>query len=137
MIPASEFSPTRSPDFEAQIRLLSAAEGGRRTLPPLRGWRAMFRYADEPHGHHAWEIWPAVLVPNEAPETWVAGAPITEARSVHAHMFILNAELRRSVHLERISPGTRFFVQEGQRVVGEGIVTKPVAIAALAQESAT
>jgi len=48
--------PTRCHDFEARLRFLSPEEGGRKT-PVRQGYRADFRYLDDPTGT-AWMIHP-------------------------------------------------------------------------------
>lgn len=40
-----------------------------------------------------------------------------------ARMWILVPEMRAEVHCKRISLGTRYYIMEGNRRVGEGIVT--------------
>src|SRR5579871_96944 len=101
--------------FRARISFLTAEEGGRQHSC-LQGYRPDFMYEDEPD--RGWMIWPRFLDENGA--VLADGSPIP--MECEALMCILNDELRRSVHQERIEPGVRFRLCEGNRVVATGVV---------------
>ena len=115
--------PTRRPDFEARLRFLSPEEGGRKT-PVFRGYRADFRYLDDPP-NMAWMIHPREFI-DEAGELLPEDTPITGI--VHARFWILVPEYRISEHRRRISVSTQFYVVEGSHIAAEGTVTKIVGL---------
>lgn len=109
-------------DFEASIRVYSAAEGGRKT-PPCNGIRWDFAYADKSAATpELFMIYPDFLdkegasLPNDT--------PIPVDVPLPARMLILNDELRKSEHRNRIKVGLRFFCHEGFKRVAEGEVTR-------------
>lgn len=52
-------------DFEVQYRFLSAEEGGRKTGPPMQGYRSDWRYAEatteELESQQIWVVWPVFI----------------------------------------------------------------------------
>ena len=116
-------------DFEAEVRILTRAEGGRR-LPPQNYIRWDFGYAednpDEPTRHLSAMIY--MIYPNFLDES---GLPIPRGiplvGTLAARMHILD---RRTVgyHKGRIKIGIKFNCHEGTRIVARGEVTKLLAI---------
>lgn len=102
-------------DFEAEVHFVRT---GRRATP-VNGYRADFKYADE-SGPGSWMIWPlqffteAGNVPDGQQVPW----------DCFARFYILDRELRESVHRERIRTGVRFEIVEGWKVVANGTVTR-------------
>ena len=107
-------------DFEAEITILSAEEGGRRT-PPFNGIRWDFLYAgDRVEDGDLHMIWPEFL--DEVGDALATDLPLKG--TYRARMYILLNEGRQRVHRQRISEGTAFFCMEGPRKVARGTVTK-------------
>lgn len=48
---------------------------------------------------------------------------------VNARFWIVDPELRETVHRPRLAPGLRLEILEGSHVVGRGVVTKLVSLA--------
>ena len=113
----------RRHDFEAKLYILSHEEGGR-INPVGQGYRADFRYLDDPLGQ-AWMIHPRCLI-DEAGNALPDDAFVTG--DTFARMYILVPEYRVSEHRKRITVGMPFQVVEGSHVVAEGIVTKLVGL---------
>ena len=91
-------------DIEAEITFLPTREGGR-SGPATSGYRPQF--------HYEGRDWDAV---HEYPDKqWVGPGETTRA-------FL--AFLSPSQHVGRLSPGTKFQLREGQRVIGVGVVTR-------------
>ncbi len=101
--------------FKARITFLSPEEGGRKT-PCKQNYRPDLRYEGE-HGQ-VWMIHPIFL--DERGEVLPDRALIP--KEADALMWILDDELRKSMHQQRIKPGVRFFLNEGPRVVASGVV---------------
>ena len=113
-------------DFEVRYRFLTAAEGGRKTGPPGQGYRSDWSYEDKGirDTGRLYVIWPIFLDETGKiiePNTFVPMEGI-------AQMFILNDELRNSLHLGRIAPGVRGYFMEGPNRVAEATVTRLLAI---------
>jgi translation elongation factor EF-Tu-like GTPase len=110
--------PVRPPDFEAEVRFLGPEEGGRKG-PPAQGYRPDLHFDDD-ETNELWMIWPRFLDPSgdELPD----GALIPQCAK--AQFYIVNDELRRSIHRKRIHEGLRFEICEGPRRVAFGRVTK-------------
>ena len=109
--------PDRDPDFEAEIRILTEAEGGRRT-PPLQGIRWDLRYADDPPDASIYMIWPWFL--DEG------GVPLPEktplSGRLRARMFVLVEDML-PYHKSRLSVGTGFYCVEDRRICTHGRAT--------------
>jgi len=114
---------TRRHDFEAKLRFLTPEEGGRQA-PVQNGYRADFRYLDDPPGT-GWMIHPREFITKDGDmlpsDTLIIG-------DVYARMYILTEHYRMTEHRIRIHLGTQFEVVEGNHVVAEGIVTKIVGL---------
>ncbi len=108
----------RDPDFEAEIRVLTEAEGGGRT-PPLQGIRWDFRYAGDDPGDQVYMIHPWFLDVDGDPLQ--VGAPLSG--TLKAGMFVVVRDML-PVHKSRLSIGTRFFCVEGRRACAPGTVTR-------------
>jgi translation elongation factor EF-Tu-like GTPase len=94
----------RPRDIEAEIRFFPTSDGGR-TGPTSSGFRPQFHY----DGHD----WDAV---HEYPdEAWVY-----PGETVRAFLAFLSP----AEHVGRLRPGTKFELREGQRTIGEGVVTR-------------
>ncbi len=115
----------RSPDFEAEVRFLAPEEGGRTGQwgPPSQGYRPDVRYDDD-LSDEAWMFLPRFL--DEHGHELPQGTPI--AQLSRAHFYILNDELRRTVHRRRLREGVYFHICEGSRRVAECRVTKILAL---------
>jgi translation elongation factor EF-Tu-like GTPase len=110
--------PTRPPDFEAEVRFLTVEEGGRKTAAS-QGYRPDI-HVDDDHSDLLWMIWPRFLDEN--------GAELPDGTEVpqvcRAHFYIVNPELRRTVHRQWLRDGARFHLSEGQRRTAACRVTK-------------
>ncbi len=113
------------PDFEAEITILTAEQGGRRT-PPHNYIRWDLGYAEdnppESKGNAPAIIY--MICPNFLDED---GAPIPKGSPLRgtdrARMHIVVREMVE-YHRSRLSVGTKFNCHEGSRVVARGTVTK-------------
>jgi hypothetical protein len=108
-------------DFEAVIRIYTAAESGRQA-PVFNGIRWDFAYAERQPPGTLYMIWPDFL--DDSGHSRPGDAPIPVGVELPARMMILADEMREEVHRARIAPGVRFFCHEGGRRVAEGIVTR-------------
>ena len=105
--------PPFPPDIEAEIRFLTAEEGGRHT-PARSGYRPQFYYDG-----HDWDAH------QEYPDAeWVN--PGDTARTL---LWFLSPD----AHVGRVHAGMEFEVREGARVVGRGRVTKILNLAESAE----
>jgi hypothetical protein len=111
----------RAPDFEAEVRFLSPEDGGRtgRYGPVRQGYRCDVHWDDDP-SDLLWMIWPRFL--DETGHELPKGTPVP--RLSRAHFYIINDELRRTVHRQCIREGTRFHLSEGHHRVAACFVTK-------------
>lgn len=109
-------------DFEATIRIYSAAEGGRRT-PVLNGIRWDFAYAADEPPAALYMIWPDFYA-SASGQYLPADEPLPVGAELSARMLVVMDEMRAEVHRGRIAPGVRFFCHEGGRRVAEGVVTR-------------
>lgn len=111
-----KMSPQRD-DFEAHLYFLTPEQYGR-GVPKKLGLRPNFVYMDEPKSVHM--IWPVGYM--NLNRRALKNAP-TEGHSL-VKLSILDQEMRATVHRKRIHVGTEFTLQEGNRVVAKGRVTK-------------
>ena len=107
-------------DFEAEITILTTAEGGR-TTPPNNYIRWDFLYAEEAvEDGIRYGIYPEFLD--------AIGRPLTGSLALGgrdtARMYIVSDAHRQEVHHARIALDTIFFMMEGRRKVARGQVTK-------------
>ena len=115
----------REPDFEVSYRVLSEAEGGRKSGPPFQGYRPDWAYdGDDIPKTGLFMIWPEFLdsegkvLPNES-QAPVAGK---------ANMWIIVPKMIEQVHGARIKVGTKGFFMEGNRRVAEATVTRIIGL---------
>jgi len=112
-------------DFEVRYRFLTAAEGGRKTGPPAQMYRSDWSYGGEDITETGiYMIWPIFLDKDGEivePNTFVAAEGT-------AQMFIVDDELRDSLHAEKLAPGVRGYFMEGPNRVAEATVTRLLAI---------
>ena len=113
---------SREADFQAEITILTAEQGGRRT-PPFNGIRWDFRYPEDDLSEGVYMIHPYFLDGNKNPIP--KGQPLSG--TIDALMFILFEEMV-DFHRERISIGTEFCCVEGSRTVATGTVSKLMAL---------
>jgi len=93
------------PDFEADIRFLSTAEGGRRD--PIRSGCCQSH-----------DLGLAGL--NDATHEYTDQEWVSPGDTVHTRLWLISPEMQS----RRLSVGMRFTVQEGARVIGRGKITK-------------
>jgi translation elongation factor EF-Tu-like GTPase len=123
--------PTVQPhDFEASIRIFSAAEGGR-TIPPWNRIRWDFNYADEMPTIALYMIHP--LFVDASGDALADGMPMPIGIDLLARMTIVVEEMR-PFHREKLSVGTRFFCCEGSRRCASGVVTKITGLASAREQ---
>ncbi len=95
--------------------LITFPKGGRM----IQGWRSDFWYGTA--GDGLWMIWPSFLD--------AAGVPLPDGSEVpnpcEALMYVVNDELRQSVHEKRIVVGLEFSLCEGRRIRARGKVLEP------------
>jgi translation elongation factor EF-Tu-like GTPase len=98
--------------IEARIRYLTAGEGGR-TAPVASGYRGQFHYAGEPDTpHDGFQYFP-----------YVPAAEFVSLGSEVRALVRFDREMWDGLHAAKMRVGTRFTIQEGRKVVGEGVVT--------------
>jgi hypothetical protein len=123
----------RPADFEAVVRILTRAEGGRRT-PPVNGIRWDFAYAaDGPNPPLLYMIWPDFLGPDG--RSLPPDRPLPIGVELPARMTVIADELRAVFHWHRIAPGVQFFCHEGPQRVATGVVTTVTGLFRPAAES--
>jgi hypothetical protein len=108
-------------DFEATVRIFSAADGGRQ-VPVFNGIRWDFAYAEDRPPVELYMIWPDFLAGDG--RSLPADEPLPVGVELVARMFVVMDEMRATVHRDRIAPGVRFYCHEGGRRVAEGVVTR-------------
>ena len=106
--------------FEATIWILPSERSGRKTAFH-NGVRWQFRYENQPAEESSYLIYPDFV--DETGRSLSPDMPLTEGEPLTARMTILSDELRLSVHLNRIRPGTPFFGYDIWRPIAKGIVT--------------
>ena len=109
-------------DFEAQIRIYTEAQGGRK-IAPFNGIRWDFSYegADiEKEGIYM--IWPDFY--DDKHDSIPKDQKLPVDQNLSARMTIVVDEMRVQVHQRRIEVGTRFYCHEGAKRVAEGYVTR-------------
>lgn len=111
----------RHDDFEADFRIYTRAEGGRRA-PPFNGVRWDFAYAEDQPPGTLYMIWPDFTAADG--RSLPADRPLPVGPVLRARMLVYADEMRAEVHRGRIAPGVRFFCHEGPLRVAEGVVTR-------------
>ena len=96
---------------EAEIRYLTAEEGGRR-LGVKSGYRGQFHY---PKDGSDWDA--TQEFPDKGDDIVVLGETVRVKLYFHPDRWV-------EIHEARIEPGLKFLIREGTRVVARGIVTK-------------
>ena len=96
----------------AQIRYLTVEEGGR-TRPVFDGYRGQFHYAGEPdEPHDGFQRFP----------TFGPDKPVPQGKMVPAVIEFHEPDWT-DFHRKRMAVGTRFQIQEGEKIVGRGVIT--------------
>ncbi|XWO47422.1 hypothetical protein JQR89_17505 [[Pseudomonas] boreopolis] len=108
-------------DFEATIRILTEAEGGRKTAP-FNGIRWDFSYAEDNSSDQLYMIWPDFYDPSG--DSLPPNAPLPLGVELHARMTVVVEEMRQQTHRTRIKPGVEFYCHEGPKRVAVGRVTR-------------
>ncbi len=108
--------PVRAADFEAEVRFISAVKGGRQG-PAVQGYRPDIQYYDS---EGLWMVWPLFLDNNGV--ELKKGSVISSISN--ANFYIVNDELRHTVHRDKLRVGTHFHMCEGGRKVAECRVVK-------------
>ena len=98
--------PVRTPDIEAEIRFLTAQEGGRST-PCLSGYRPNHDFGLN-----------GML--NDATHQYIGKESVAPGETALAHIWFLVPDYQLGMLYE----GFKFTVQEGNRIVGYGFITK-------------
>ena len=107
-------------DFEAQIRIFTEAQGGRKTAP-FNGIRWDFAYEGEDiQKDGIFMIWPDFHDINH--DSLPKDRPLPLDDILLARMTIVSDEMRDEIHQRRIQVGTRFYCHEGGKRVAEGSV---------------
>ena len=114
----------RPPDFEVRYRFLTAEEGGRRTGPPLQGYRSDWSYEGDDVAEGIYMIWPEFLA--EDGSLFPENVPVSVTG--HASMWIVSHDMRTRVHRLRIHEGIKGYFMEGGLKVAEAIVTRVIAL---------
>ena len=108
-------------DFEAMIRILRPAEGGRLTAT-FNGVRWDFAYAvNQPPGK-LYVVYPDFCDAHGDSRPTDQALPV--GIEIPARMVLLFDEMREKLHRARIREGVRFYCHEGGRRVAEGRITK-------------
>jgi elongation factor Tu len=97
-------------EIEAEIRYLTTEEGGR-TTGIFSGYRGQFFY--EGDDYDGFQYFPDVL----------DGAMVSLGKTVRA-LIRFRQEMWEAVHAKRIIVGMPFQIREGNKTVGQGVVTK-------------
>ena len=108
-------------DFEATIRILTAAEGGR-INSPCNGIRWDFAYASDEPAEHLYMIHPDFYSPSG--DSLTTDAPLPLGVDLRARMTIVVDEMREQVHRARMKPGVEFYCHEGSKRVAVGRITR-------------
>lgn len=72
-----------------------------------------------------WIVWPLEFFTDEGDVPEGQPAP----QDAYARFWILDAELRETVHRPRLAPGIRLEIIEGRQVTASGVVTRLVSLA--------
>ena len=107
----------RRPDFSAKYRLYSPEEGGRALT--AQGYRGDLGYADASPDDCIYMIYHEFLTEEKEVVPWGVVEPV--ALEGNAFLWVV-CDKAREYHHNRMQPGQRYFIQEGARAVGEGVV---------------
>lgn len=108
----------RQHEFEAEIMILRADEGGR-SSPAFNGIRWDLLYTeDSPEDGRIWMVWPEFV--DEAGDALPGHLPLVGR--LRARMHVVNADAI-AVHRKRIKVGTEFYCVEVPHRVARGRIT--------------
>jgi hypothetical protein len=113
----------RCPDFEAEITILTAEQGGRKS-PLFNGIRWDFGYAEDPPGSEIYMIHPLFMDDHGDPYPFSQQIEGT----LKAHMFIVVREMA-PYHKARLAVGTEFQCREASKTLANGRVTRLIGLA--------
>ena len=110
-----------APDFEGEVRFLTAEEGGRtgRWGPVRQGYRCDVHWDDD-SSDLLWMIWPMFL--DESGQKLPKGAVVPEVS--RAHFYIVSEATRATVYQQWLREGAGFHLCEGARRVAACRVIK-------------
>ncbi len=111
-------------DFEVRYRFFTQEEGGRKS-PPAQPYRSDWIYEGDYPVDRLFMIWPIFI--DEVGRVREPGL-FVPAEGM-AQMFIVDDELRLSLHSERLKPGVKGYFMEGPHRVAEATVTRMLALA--------
>jgi translation elongation factor EF-Tu-like GTPase len=114
------FGPEAKWDFEGEVRWLAPEEGGR-SNPVLWGYRPSINFPLYDQQEGDWMIFPIHFC-GPSGENLNPQEPLPER--VIARFSALNRPQFENLHKIRLEVGHPFFVREGSRNVGEGVITK-------------
>jgi elongation factor Tu len=98
----------RPPDIEAEISFLPTEQGGRRS-PAISGYRPNHDF-----GHDG--------MLNDAAHEYIGCESVAPGQTAKASVWFLAPEYQEG----HLYPGFKFTVQEGSRIVGQGVVTRVI-----------
>ncbi|MFN8853767.1 MAG: hypothetical protein ACK5XS_12225 [Armatimonadota bacterium] len=117
--------PTQEPNeggvyshFIGSLRFLSEEEGGR-INPPFQGYFPQFKYKNQVELSD-WLVKPWFF--DQSGQYYERGDLVP--LEVSASFYILDPELRVSVHQKICQVGVEFVLREGSRITAHGVVTK-------------
>ena len=103
-------------DFIVKYRFYSLEEGGRKTLP-RQGYRCDFLYENEdPQKDGIYAIYPEFL---DEKNKIIEDTSKSVDNIGKALMWIMNPELRHTVHVDKIKVGTKGYFVEGAHKIAE------------------
>lgn len=85
----------------------------------MQGYRPDIHYDDD-ESDELWMVWPRFI--DDSGHELPNGAVVSQVSK--ARFFIINDELRRTVHRQRLREGVRFHICEGQRRVAACRITE-------------
>jgi hypothetical protein len=115
----------RPQDFDVKYRFFAQEEGGRASGSPGQGYRCDWLYdGDNVRKTGIYMIWP------EFEQEDGGIIPLGEHVPMEgtARIWIVNNELRNSIHRKRLKEGVRGFFMEGGQKVAEVCVTKIIGL---------
>jgi hypothetical protein len=108
---------TREPDFEAEVRFLGEAEGGR--SQPKQGHSADIHW-DADSSNAIWMVWPQFL--DDAGSELAEGAEVPQM--CRAHFYVVSPQTHSLLAQQSwLREGTRFHITEGNHRVAVCRVT--------------
>jgi hypothetical protein len=107
----------RPDDFEGDVRILTAREGGRAN-PPYNGIRWDLRYFSQAEDSN-WMVWPEFI--DDSGDMLPTDRPVTGF--VKARFYVIS-DAMRPYHRAQVRPGVGFFCVEVAKVCAAGVVTR-------------